>query len=505
MTRLLLLLLAVFPAFPADQGPAPAPRPAGPVTFAAAVAAALADAEQLPPEQATQTRYLDARHLPDADRRELRAVLSYHANGLSRESKRVPVRAVTAWLWAVRLDDYRWPAETWEKLAAKNVYYAAKAKVTVPGAPVTKTRAVTRTDQYGRSYQATEEYQEAGPAVVRDDVIVAPWLPPAEAARLVTLTGSKTPVVRGDQFLFLTLAQADRAGHGYYDWLGLKARKDAEDLAALDRKKAAELYRELAAIVPVSGVSPNNRQVFRFATLAGGWWETRDAKSSAGPQNAVSNLLDDFKHEAEEIVFTLPNGLPGYYLSDAKGAQVDTAPDTIAADHRSTNNDRRVHAGYSCVACHQDAGLKPIRDYARRIYNPDTGLALGALALDAPKARRLESAYLGPLDRAYKRDVADFAEAVEDVSGLKGPELAKAVERQWSLYLDEPVTLAKAAAEAGYAPADLRDRLRRYARERGIADPVLAAFLTDDPFPVRREHFEERFSLLMLALQGAAP
>ena len=56
----------------------------------------------------------------------------------------------------------------------------------------------------------------------------------------------------------------------------------AEDLAALDRKKAAELYRELAAIVPVSGVSPNNRQVFRFATLAGSWWESRDAKTSAG-------------------------------------------------------------------------------------------------------------------------------------------------------------------------------------------------------------------------------
>ena len=504
MIRLLLLLLAVVPAVPQAE-PAPMPRPFAPVPFAAVVAAAEADARALPADVAALTRYLDARHLPGVEARELRAVLSYHVNGLSRESKRTPVRAVTAALWAVRLDDYRWSAETWDRLAGRNVYYATKAKISVPGAVVKKTRQVQRADQYGRVYLANEEYTEAGPATEREDVITAPWLPPAEMAGLVALTGSKSPIVRGDQFLFLTFAQVDRAGHGYYDWLALTKRKDAEDLAALDRAKAAEVYRELAAIVPVSGVSPNNRQVFRFATIVGAWWETRDSKTSTGAQNGVSNLLDDYKHDAEEIVATLPNGLPFYYLSDAKGVQVETAPDTIAADHRSTNNDRRVHVGYSCAACHQDAGLKPIRDYGRRIYDPQTGLALGTLALDAARSRRVESAYLGPLDRAYKRDLVDFGEAVEESSGLKGPELAKAVERQWSRYLDEPVTLDRAAAETGYTTADLRDRLRRHARAKGIVDPLLASYLTDDPFPVRREHFEERFGLLMLTLQGAAP
>lgn len=486
---------------------APMPRPAGPVTFAAVVAAAAADARTLPPGVAATTRYLSAAHLPDADRRELYKVLAYHVNGLSRESKRTAPRVVTPWLWAVCLDDYRWSPATWEKLGERNSYFAAKAKVSVPGAAVTKTRQVHRLDQYGRAYLAAESYTEAGPAVERDEVIVAPWLPPAASAEIVTLTGSKTPVVRADQFLNLTFAQVDRAGHGYYDWLGLKNRADAEKLAALDRAKAAELYRELAAIVPVSGVSPQNRQVFRFATLTGAWWETRDAKTSVGEQNAHRNLLDQFKHDAEEIVATLPNGLPFFYLSDAKGGQVDAAPDFIAADHRSTNNDRRVHVGYSCAACHTESGLKPVRDYARRIYgDPKTGVRLAPTALDPARARRLESVYLGPLERNYARDVADFGEAVADLTGLAGPDLSRAVERQWSRYLDDPVTLDRAAAECGVTPAELQAAIRRHVQSRGgAADLVLAAFLMDDGPPIRREHHEEAFALLMLTIGGAAP
>lgn len=479
------------------------PAPPAPVPFAEVVAAAHADAAALPAGLAPLTRYLSAAHLPRAERVELYAVVSYHANALSRESKRVPPRKVTDYLWAVRLDDYRWSAATWEELRRVNHYFAVK--VQVPGKTVTKTRTVTKTDQYQRQYQTTEEYTEAGAAVI--DFIPAPWLPAKETGELVTLTGSATPIVRADEWLFQTAAQADRKGHGYYDWLRLTKRADAEKLAALDRKTAEELYRELAAIVPVSGVGLNNRQVFRYGTLSGSWWETRDANNNVERRNAVANLLDDYQHDAEEIVATLPNGLPLYYLSNAKGDQIDSVPDTIAPDHRSTNNDRRIHVGYSCVACHTDGGLRPIRDYARKLYKAETGLSLATIAADPAKARRLESVYLGPLDRAYKRDAGDFADAIEDVSGLKPAELAKAFEKRWSAYADAPVTLDRAAAEAGVTPNQLRDALRRYARGKGVIDPVLAGYLLpdEDVLPVRREYAEERFPVLMLVLQGANP
>jgi hypothetical protein len=507
-----IILAALVVALRPARGAEPAPMPkavAGPITFDQIVTAALADARSLPAGAAATTRYLSAAHLPREERRELYAVVAYHVNGLSREAKRVPPRKVTEWLWAVDLTDYRWSAAVWEDLRRVNHYFAIKVQTAAgPVAPVKKTRP--KLVGYDRSnqpvYSGTEEYTEPGtPAAAKEDHIAAPWLPVKATADLVSLTGSITPIVRADEFVFQTGAQAERKGHGYYDWLGLAKRADAEKLAALDRKKAEELYRELAAIVPVSGVSPNNRQVFRYATLTGSWWETRDATASTDKKNAVANLLEDYQHEAEEIVFTLPNGLPGYYLSDAKGVQVDTAPDTIAADHRSTNNDRRVHVGYSCVACHQDAGLKPVRDYARRLYNPETGVSLATVALDPAKAKRLESVYLGPLAKSYKRDVGDFAEAIEEVSGLRPAALAQGYERRWSAYIDQPVTLDMAAAECGVTAAELRVALARHVRAKGVIDPVLVGYLIDDPPPIRREHFEERFPVLMLVLGGANP
>lgn len=486
---------------------APVPKDAGPVGFDAIVSASYADAKALDAKASERTRYMSAAHLSTTERKELFAVLSYHVNGLSRESNLVAPRRVTEWLWAVDLVDYRWDAKVWEELKRANHYFAIKVQqAAVIAAPVTKTRQVTRYDQYQRPYQATEEYTEPGVATpAKEDFIPAPWLPVKEMTALVALTGSVTPIVRADEFLFRTGAQAERKGHGYYDWLGLKARKDAESLAALDRKKAEELRRELAAIVPVSGVSPNNRQVFRYQTLTGAWWESRDVNNSADKRNAVANLLDDYQHDAEEIVFTLPNGLPGFYLSDAKGNQVDTAPDTIASDGRSTNNDRRVHVGYSCIACHQDAGLKPVRDYARKLFNPETGVQLAAVAIDPIKAKRLESVYLGPLERAYKRDAGDFADAIEDVSGLKPAALAKGYERQWSRFLDDPVTVDRAAAECGVTVDVLLSKLKDYARAKKVIDPVLVGYLIDDPPPIRREYFAERFPVLMLILGGATP
>lgn len=503
-----LILLAALVGTAAER--APAPQPAGPIGFHEVVAAAYADAKSLPPGLSANIRYLDARHLPPAERRELYAVISYHVNGMSRESKRVAPRKVTEWLWALDLTDYRWDARVWEELRKVNHYFAIKvqaAAVIVAPTAVKKTRQVQRFDQYGRSYFTTEEYEEATPAPAKavEDFVPAPWLPAAEMTGLTLLTGSVTPIVRADEFLFQTAAQAERKGHGYYDFLAFKSRKDAESLAALDRKKAEELYRELAAIVPVSGVALNNRQIFRYATITGVWWESRDTISNVEKRNAVANLLDDFTHDAEEIVFTLPNGLPGFYLSDAKGVQVDSVPDTIAPDHRSTNNDRRIHPGYGCISCHQDAGLKPVRDYGRRLYSAETGTSLATLALDPAKAKRLESAYLGPLEKAYKRDVGDFAEAIEDVTGLNPAGLSKAFQAQWSRYLDDPVTLERAAAECGVAPEELRGKLRTYAKTKGVIDPVLVGLLLDDPPPLRREYLEERFGVLMLILRGVNP
>jgi hypothetical protein len=448
------------------------PRPAGPVGPAQVVAAAVADARTLPPEVAKTTRYLDARTLLGDEAAANYGVISYHLNGLSREVKIVAPRRVTPYVWAIDLTDYHYPSTVFGALREVNFYYAV---------PV------------------------LDPATGQKDFIPNPLL--TGLAELTTLTGSLTPVVRADQFLVLTGAQAGRAGFGYYDVLEFTKLADVEKLAALDRKTAERLYRESGSIIPASRVALNNRQLFRYATLVGCWWESRDADREDGRSNATANLLNDFKIAAREIVFTLPNGLPGYYACDADGKQVDTVPDTVATDNGSLNNDKRIHPCYSCVGCHSDAGLKPFDDWARRLYSRDTGLKFGRLAVDRESERRLESVYLGPVEKLYARDKADFAEKVLEASGLKPAELADEYRRVWSKYLDAPVTPRQAALELGVTVEDMRARFTLYAASKGAAgiDPVLASLAAENGLPVRRAYWEERFATALLILQGANP
>lgn len=527
---LLPLLLAAGAALPAE--PAPMPQPAGPVTFEQVVAAARDDAAALPPGEAALTRYLSAAHAADPDGREkLYAVTCYQVNSLSREADLVKPRKVTPWLWAVRLDDYGWRAATWEDLRRANSYFCIK--VQVPGVQaktvkktltdrVKKTRPVQGYDQYGRPYTGTQEYYEEATrevvetveaAAARADFLPAPWLPAAQIADLVKLTGSVTPVVAADQFFDRTALQRDREGHGYYDFLGLdgtRTVKDLDELIGFDRKKAQKARREAAAIVIRSGVAKFPRQAFRESATTGGRWETRDTDSPAGDGNALDRLFEDFKFKASEIIAVLPNGLPVTYLANEKGERQDAAPVNIVGNHKSLDNDLEIGAGtWTCLHCHAGALVK-IRDYGRAAYSDATGLRLAVV--DPAKERRARYAYLtDDFAFEYEGDQARFDRKYQAATGLPTKELVAAVAGQWRTYRVDAVTLKRAAARAGVTADALRAALRAHVatkRKAGVpADAVLANLLLDDedaqPIPV--DLFEERFGVLMLILGGANP
>jgi hypothetical protein len=439
--------------------------------------------------------YLDARHAPEPMRVKLRAVLNGEVNMLSREVQRTPMREVQPWLWAVKIDDYHWSRAVWDDLARVDPYYYLPVTIVTP--------------------DASKKVEGEEPPPPKQNFIPAPWLPPDDVAELIKLVGSKAPIVRADVFFAKTCLQTGQDGHGYYDFLGLgKKLADAEKLAGLDRAAAIAAYRELAAIIATSGVTLSNRQLFRFQTITGSWWESRDVKLSVDAvekgvlvrRDALVNYLDDFKPDAFEIVATLPNDLPFFFLANGQGERQDTAPDFIASDFGSTNNDRRIHCGYSCMACHVDGGLRPFKDYGRHVYNQQTGLGFGTLALDPVKSRRANAAYLGPIHKAYDKDTKGYADALEEVTGLKPAEFSKAWREVYAWYQDEPVTAARLAAELGLAEADFLARLRKHATDRRGVDPVLAAYLPADPFPVRRESVEGRFGLVaQIILMGVNP
>lgn len=451
---------------------------------ASELAAAHADALKLVGEEAHFTRYLTIYAIPAEKRAEYRKLLDYWPNGLSREPDLVKPRKVTETLYAVRLDDYGWKPEVWEKLLdVPEPWFHVRVKIPANVKPAREHKVYWRG---GGSLPANWYFQEAA----REQIVSvpAPWVDLGQAHELSLRLNTAVPIVRADWFVFQTGQEGGKAG--YYQWLGLKAGKDLEELAGLDREAKRAKLKEVAGIVAESGVGLNSRQVFRVPTVGGSWWETRDVIDPK--KNALRELDKDYKPDALEVYYDLPNGLFGFALLNAKNELQATAPDTIASDTKSTNRDARVRVGVSCIRCHVE-GLRPIDDWSRKVFSRDNELGLGSPDRDV--YRRLKQLYLGPLERSLKEDVGRYSAALNDACGLKPGELAKLFSASWHDYESRPILTADIAREVGIPEKEFAERLKKYVQVTGTVDTVLAGIKAG--VPTRREHLEEALPLLM--------
>lgn len=458
---------------------------------AEAVAAAHADAQGLPKDAACRTRYLSLYAIPEKRRAEFTRVIDYHANSLSREAFLQPARRVGKDLLAVDLQDYGWDAKVWERFLTEDPYFHAVVEVV--------TRTTVKEYWPGGQYQG--EHWDAGYYdVVKTSKVkkasAAPWTDPKSALALALATNSEVPVVRADWFLYQTAIQLDRKA-GYYDFLGLgKAQQDFDDLAGIDLAKARKARREIFGVVAQSGVTLQNRVVAR---LAPGYWATFDFKKGVNRANVLRQLddqLDPPEGDASERYTFLPNGLFAFWLQNGQGVRQDFAPDFIASDRQATSNDGRVHVGLSCVRCHVE-GLRPVDDYARKLYRGNIKLA----SPDHAKLVRLRQLYLTDLKTTMSDDVTSYGRALFKVSGFKPAELARAYSGAWKQYAETDLDLAAAALELGVGKERLARALKARAASLKGLDPVLAGLVADEPLEVRREHWEEAYPLAQEILQ----
>lgn len=454
---------------------------------------AVNDAKRLPQEQAFQTRYFSIYSVPKEDQPSQLKALTFWLNSLSREADLIKPRRVSDTVYAIEMDLIGWQAETWEKLLDAEPYWHAKVKVQ-QGADY---QFWWRGGDYGTG-QKLERGRYSQKANKEQVVTVsAPWVDPSLSLELSTATNSAVPLVRADWWINQVGDQTKQIVP-YYEWLGIKSLKDAQTLAGFDLKLAQNARKEVAAIVAESGVGLNNRQIFRFGTVAGAWWETRDPVQSTDTKNAIRLLDGDFKFDAMEIYFTLPNGLWGFVLADDKGNLQNSAPDTIAADKNTTNNDHRVRNGISCVRCHTE-GLRPIDDWSRKVFRGGVGLG----SPDREKAKRLRQLYLGPLFKELARDRERYNESLAALLGLKSDEVSKLVADSWKRYESSSMLPDQLAAEIGCTEKELTDSVSSYLKSTGQIDLLLSSIVADPPVPIRREHFEEILPILMTQVKAA--
>ncbi len=457
------------PSFPADVARPPIEKtaPAGDAGSEYVLKKVLADVRELKPEDRRFVRYFSINHVlaggATADELELhREALSKAINHLSWEPNIQRPRAIDAptnTIFAIDLRQFGW------QLAPYEVFDG--------GLSLGKSKA-NLWDLALLEYPYAIQYKDSDTF----DRLVEEYLAPADMARPI-------PFVRADWFAsVVTLPSL------YEDFLQLPfTLGELETKLGVD--SAANIKNGVAkrAGMTVSGVSRNNRVVERHPSKYGYFWKSFDFKSNRGSENMFKDPIA-FRESGGEIVFSLPNGLNGYYIADARGTRLDAAPTEIVVDKLA--DDKIVRNGLSCMRCH-DAGIKLFVDTVR----PALLNLPGASGFDKREALQL---YIDQkeMDELLKDDTAKFMAALTKALGK--PQTRESLIAVSRRYVENPLTLSTAAGELG-----LTESTNLQAVFRSPAFTGLGLLPLTTAGVIRRDAWEEYFDQAVRGLGLGTP
>ena len=176
-----------------------------------------------------------------------------------------------------------------------------------------------------------------------------------------------------------------------------------------------------------SGVSDHNRMLERFDLPSGGYyWKSYDFAGSSGRQSLIEHPdgpeelgrtpsgTAPFEHDGGEMIFSLANGLQGYYLSEADGRRLFEGPTAIVSfRERPVGQGVEIVNARSCFTCH-DNGIIPKRDQLRDYILSDT-------RFDQMQREALLRMYPDQetLDSYYRRDTETFLRALDQLGATE--------------------------------------------------------------------------------------
>lgn len=342
-------------------------------------------------KDAQYTRYLSTYNLAEEESKSLKKTMRFWLNSLTYHSRFTFPLTVTDTLFFFDIRDYGWTKEVWEEAAKHDPYFGIF---------------------------------DGG---------------------CFTETGSHIPVMRADFFLAITSIEPF-----YSKFLGLpneleKLKKtiyiQEEGVRALSLNKGGSVLKSIVAL--------HNRQLERWPTITGYFWLSRDVlteKDEKGRKNVLeANNLFEIDFDGGEFIWSLPNGLQGYYLSNKQGKQLKVVPADIAQDTKSPFKDKQVRSGRNCVVCHAQ-GINSFDDVISRMIKSNR---IDLLSYDREKARAIEEFYLSELGERIKLDQATYVSAVRQATGRAAEENATAYASSIFDYVDEEVTVDVALLELG--------------------------------------------------------
>jgi hypothetical protein len=308
---------------------------------------------------------------------------------------------------------------------------------------------------------------------------------------LANEAGTRVPFMPVNAFI-----QATEFGALYYTLIGGRASLfDFErEVLRIDTLAEAEDNRLMRAGFANSGVSKQERVLNRFASgVAAGqsYWLSFDfdGGNGNGEVNGVSNGFEvnvanesifadplGFKFAGGEAIFSLPNGMQGYYAADGAGNRLDTAPIGVVIDPAQNNG--LVTNGASCHSCH-NAGLIPFVDTVRR-YVEQNKIRFSNEIYEDVMAQYPDAA---TFERQMNLDSAVHVEATERAGVSKRK--ADPVSRVYLDFQRVNIDLRIAAGELGVQPDVLLENI-------DLLDPRLGNLATEGGY-VGREIMDATF------------
>jgi hypothetical protein len=267
-----------------------------------------------------------------------------------------------------------------------------------------------------------------------------------EADALLEQLGTRTPLLHAHD-----LARAALDAGVYYALLDTpETLGELRSALGIPEELEGEPNAYWRAVTTDSIVSRQDRIVLRYRGSEGApslFWHTLDRRPGAVPSSA---FVDPLAREGDEssVVYTLPNGMPAYFLADADGLRLDAS--RILID--TSEDDFVPRTAPSCVRCHSATGVLRVVDELRAYAATDPNGRFDAreLALFAEVYPPQED--LDALIEADRRRVED---ARARLGVPRRPELDELVAGH-----AQDLLPALAAAELFVSPAELERRLR---------------------------------------------
>ncbi|MFZ1813715.1 MAG: c-type cytochrome [Rhizobiaceae bacterium] len=347
---------------------------------------------------------------------------------------------------------------------------------------------------------------------------------PDSDSSLKSLTDSldtKLPVMRVDWFM----ANAPRP-EMYHALLDLPENiADLEKRLGIDVDDNIRRRRVVRAAFDEgeSGVSDNNRMLERHDAPQGGYyWKSYDMASSRGDADlkrhphgpeSVGELdegLKPFKHDGGEMIFSLPNGLQGYYLSTNKGDRLDRGPTSIVSfRNRPIGKGVDIINGRSCFDCHSD-GIIAKRDRLRDFIESSPTFSIGQRDL-------LLELYVkqSELEEVYAKDREHFIRALEKAGATErapdgtlksrtGPGKEEIITWNADLYEDD-LDAEALAAEFDMTPQEFEQSIQRVSDSDTLRLGLDWITQLKGGSKVPRFEVEQQFAKLVKPLMNVAP